>query len=111
LKARFISTCWGVIGRLVERWQRDAIIVFLDTPVDECVRRVRARRLERGDERRSTQGFDSEARDRCATQADNYRRRNCPNPNGVLRERGFSRHQSVGATFPLPKPIKECAHR
>ena len=47
-----ISTCWGVIGGLLERWKRDAIIVFLDTQVEECVRRVRTRRLERGDERK-----------------------------------------------------------
>jgi thymidylate kinase len=46
-----ISGCWGVIGRLLERWKRDAIIVFLDTPVDQCIRRIRTRRLERGDER------------------------------------------------------------
>jgi hypothetical protein len=46
-----ISACWGVIGGLLERWKRDAIILFLDTPVEECVRRVRTRRLERGDER------------------------------------------------------------
>ena len=44
-----------MIGRLLERWRRDAIIVFLDTQVEECIRRVRTRRLERGDERE----FDS----------------------------------------------------
>ena len=107
-----ISTCWGVIGRLVERWQRDAIIVFLDTPVDECVRRVRARRLERGDER----AFDPRLLiQKHATVARLKQKITAAgivqNPNGVLRERVFSRHQSVGATFRLPKPIKECAHR
>ena len=52
-----ISSCWGTIGRLLERWKRDAIIVFLDTPVDECIRRVRTRRLERGDEREFDPGL------------------------------------------------------
>ena len=46
-----ISTCWGTIGGLLERRQRDVIIVFLDTSLDECIRRVCTRRLERGDER------------------------------------------------------------
>jgi hypothetical protein len=52
-----ISTCWGAIGRLLERWQRDAIILFLDTHVEECIRRVRTRRLERGDEREFDPGL------------------------------------------------------
>jgi hypothetical protein len=52
-----ISTCWSVIGRLLERWKRDAIIVFLDTQVEECIRRVRTRRLERGDEREFDPGL------------------------------------------------------
>jgi thymidylate kinase len=46
-----ISSCWGAVGRLMERWMREAIVVFLDTPADECVRRVKARRLQRGDGR------------------------------------------------------------
>ena len=46
-----ISSCWGEIGRLMERWSRDAIVLFLDTPADECVRRVKERRAERGDGR------------------------------------------------------------
>jgi len=46
-----VSSCWGVVGRLMERWGRDAIIAFLDTPVAECIARVKARRAERGDGR------------------------------------------------------------
>jgi len=46
-----VSSCWGVVGRLIERWGRDAIIAFLDTPVAECIARVKARRAERGDGR------------------------------------------------------------
>ena len=46
-----IASCWGTVGALLERWKRGAIILFLDTPVDECIRRVRTRRLERGDSR------------------------------------------------------------
>jgi hypothetical protein len=46
-----VSSCWGIVGRLIERWGREAIIAFLDTPVSECVRRVEARRAQRGDGR------------------------------------------------------------
>jgi hypothetical protein len=46
-----ISSCWGAVGLLMERWKREAIVVFLNTPADECVRRVMARRQQRGDGR------------------------------------------------------------
>ena len=46
-----ISSCWGAVGQVLERWGHEAIVVFLDTPVDECVRRVEARRAQRGDDR------------------------------------------------------------
>ena len=46
-----VSSCWGVVGRLIERWGRDAIIAFLDTSAAECIARVEARRAERGDSR------------------------------------------------------------
>jgi len=47
-----ISGCWGVIGGLLERWRLDVLVLFLDTPIDECIRRVEARRLKRGDSRK-----------------------------------------------------------
>ena len=46
-----VSGCYGVIGKLMERWGRDALVVFLATSVEECIGRVKARRLERGDDR------------------------------------------------------------
>jgi hypothetical protein len=46
-----ISGCWGTVGRLLERWGREAIVAFLNTPPEECVRRVTARRAQRGDAR------------------------------------------------------------
>ena len=45
------GSCWGVIGKLLERWQRESLIVFLDTTIDECILRVKARRALRGDSR------------------------------------------------------------
>ena len=44
-----ISSYWGAIGALLEGWKRNAIIAFLDTSVDECIRRVQERRAERDD--------------------------------------------------------------
>ena len=42
-----VSSCWGAVGKLLERFGRDATVAFLDTPVDECVSRVKARRAEK----------------------------------------------------------------
>jgi hypothetical protein len=47
-----ISSCWGAVGQLLESWGRDAIVSFMDTPVDVCIARVRARRAARGDDRK-----------------------------------------------------------
>jgi len=46
-----ISTCWGVVGEALERRGRDAVVLFLDTPLETCIERVRARRRKRGDGR------------------------------------------------------------
>ena len=46
-----ISSYWGAIGALLERWKRNAIIAFLDTSVEESIRRVQERRTQRGDDR------------------------------------------------------------
>jgi hypothetical protein len=48
-----ISSCWGAVGQVLERWGHEALIVFLDTPVAECIARVQARRAQRGDGRPS----------------------------------------------------------
>ena len=41
-----ISTCYGVIGRLLE--EHDSRLLFLDTPLDVCIARVEARRRAAG---------------------------------------------------------------
>jgi hypothetical protein len=46
-----ISTCWGVIGEALDRRGADAAVSFLDTPLELCIERVKARRRERGDTR------------------------------------------------------------
>jgi shikimate kinase len=46
-----VSTTYGQIGVLLERWKRDAILVFLDTSIEQCLRRVEARRGRDRDER------------------------------------------------------------
>lgn len=45
-----ISTFYGVIGKLLEPFGKDAVLMFLDTPVEECVRRVNSRRVDGGAE-------------------------------------------------------------
>jgi hypothetical protein len=41
-----LSTCFGVIGQLMET--RDSVVMFLDTPLDVCIARVQARRRAAG---------------------------------------------------------------
>lgn len=38
----------GSVGELLEQWGKEAIMVFLDTPMDVCIKMVEARRAERG---------------------------------------------------------------
>ena len=46
-----ISSTYGAVGRFLEAWRKDAAFVFLDTPLEECLRRVEARRGYGRDER------------------------------------------------------------
>jgi hypothetical protein len=46
-----ISTYYGNIGTLLERWGRQSVFLFLDTPVETCIGRVNSRRRERGNEK------------------------------------------------------------
>lgn len=39
-----ISSTYGQIGELMERWKKDSVFVFLDTPLDVCIERIEARR-------------------------------------------------------------------
>lgn len=45
------SEYYGEIGRQSERYGNEHIFAFLDTPVDECVARVKARRLAAGNKK------------------------------------------------------------
>jgi len=44
-----VSSSYGRIGRLMEQWGQDGVMAFLNTPIDECLRRVVQRRVDRGD--------------------------------------------------------------
>ena len=46
-----IASCWGEVGRLMERWGQQALVMFLDTSPEECERRVKERRAQKGDDR------------------------------------------------------------
>lgn len=39
-----ISSTYGQIGTLMERWGKDSVFVFLDTPLAVCIQRVEERR-------------------------------------------------------------------
>lgn len=45
-----IGGIWGRTGEILEK-EPGSVLVYLDTPLEECIRRTRARRLGRGDER------------------------------------------------------------
>ncbi len=46
-----ISDTYGRIGVLLERWGLQAVFAFLPTPLDECIRRVEQRRINRGNQK------------------------------------------------------------
>lgn len=43
-----ISHMIGTVGNTVKDWGTDHVMGFLDTPVETCIARVKARRLEKG---------------------------------------------------------------
>lgn len=46
-----VSTMYGGIGKLMEKWGKESVFMFLDTPLEECLRRVELRRGRVRDER------------------------------------------------------------
>lgn len=46
-----VSYMYGQVGLLMEKWGKDSVFLFLDTPLEECIRRVEDRRGERRDPR------------------------------------------------------------
>jgi hypothetical protein len=46
-----VASMYGQVGRLLERWGKQAVLLMLETSLDECVARVRGRRSGRGDTR------------------------------------------------------------
>lgn len=47
-----ISKSKGAVGEHLEQWGKNAVLVFLDTPLDVCIASVQKRRDGRGDERK-----------------------------------------------------------
>lgn len=43
-----ISTYYGAMGKLTEKWGNEHVFAFLNTPMELCIERIKARRLERG---------------------------------------------------------------
>lgn len=46
-----ISSSYGRVGTLMEEWGQEAVMGFLDTPLETCIQNVEARRVARGDGR------------------------------------------------------------
>ena len=46
-----LSTYYGSLGAAVERYGKDHVWAFLDTPVEVCIERVKARRLAAGNDK------------------------------------------------------------
>lgn len=46
-----VSSSYGNIGRASEVYGDDFIFAFMDTPVDECIRRIQLRRAAKGNEK------------------------------------------------------------
>jgi thymidylate kinase len=46
-----VASIYGQIGRLMEKYKKNSIMLFLDTPMEECIKRVQSRRDDREDGR------------------------------------------------------------
>jgi hypothetical protein len=46
-----VGSIYGRVGRLLETWGKESVLLFLDTPLEECIRRVQLRRDDRIDGR------------------------------------------------------------
>jgi hypothetical protein len=44
-----VASIYGQIGTLMEQFKKDAVFLFLDTSLEDCISRVRARREDRTD--------------------------------------------------------------
>lgn len=48
LEGALVSSSYGTIGHLMDTFAPNAVFAFLDTPLDECLRRIAARRAAKG---------------------------------------------------------------
>lgn len=48
LEGALVSSSYGSVGHLMNEYAPDAVFAFLDTPLDECLRRIAARRAAKG---------------------------------------------------------------
>lgn len=46
-----VSSSYGRVGALMEEWGQDAVMAFLDTSLEQCIKNVQKRRKEKGDVR------------------------------------------------------------
>jgi hypothetical protein len=46
-----VSSSYGRVGRLMEKWGQEAVMAFMALPIEDCLGNVRTRRAARGDER------------------------------------------------------------
>ena len=46
-----VSSSYGRVGQLMEEWGQEAVMAFLDTPLETCIKNVEGRRKVRGDDR------------------------------------------------------------
>lgn len=46
-----VSSSYGRVGRLMEEWGQEAVMAFMDTPLEQCIENVQKRRDGRGDAR------------------------------------------------------------
>ena len=46
-----VSSSYGRVGRLMEEWGQEAVMAFLDTPLETCIKNVEGRRAAKKDVR------------------------------------------------------------
>jgi hypothetical protein len=46
-----VTSVYGRIGAMLEQWGKDSVFLFLDTPLEECIKRIESRRKRGRDDR------------------------------------------------------------
>ena len=81
-----VSSSYGRVGTLMEKWGKDSVFLFLNTPLETCIARVEKRRSEKGVPRKPLDPTNL-----------TYKYKQCLRGQEAARERGTVRVESASS--------------